>query len=161
MNSGVRQQVTQPCGTVIFQTEKEALAIVWAVECFHAYLYGGHFTLYTDCKPVELIFNKKRSQPPARIERWNLHLQEYNFTTVYTKGVENPSDFLSRHPSKVSSNNEQLTTEQCINFIAMHATPNAMSLSQIKQATKNDATLQKVIKFISKNYWKLTESFQQ
>ena len=34
------------------QTEKEALAIVWAVE---RYLYGGHFTLYTDCKPVQLI----------------------------------------------------------------------------------------------------------
>ena len=110
------------------QTEKEALAIVCAAECFHTYLYGGHFTLYTDCKPVELIFNNKRSRPPARIERWNLHLQEYNFTTVYTRGVENPSDFLLRHPSKVSSNHEQLTAEQYINFIAKHATPNAMSL---------------------------------
>ena len=131
------------------QTEKEALAIVWAAEHFHTYLYGGHFTLYTDCKPVELIFNNKRSRPPARIERWNLRLQEYNFTTVYTRGVENPSDFLSWHPSKVSSNHEQLTAEQYINFIAKHATPNAMSLSQIKQATKDDATLQKVIEFIS------------
>lgn len=37
------------------QTEKEALAIVWAVEHLHLYLYGGHFTLLTDCKPVELI----------------------------------------------------------------------------------------------------------
>ena len=32
-----------------------------------------------------------------------------------------------------------------------------MSLSQIKHATKDDATLQKVIEFISKNDWKLTE----
>ena len=139
------------------QTEKEALAIVWEADRFHTYLYGGHFTLYTDCKPAELIFNNKRTQPSAHIERWNLRLQEYNFTTVYTKGVENPSDFLSRHPFKVSSNNEQLTVEQYINFIATHATPNAMSLSQIKQATKDDATLQKVIEFISKNDWKLTE----
>ena len=107
------------------QIEREALAIVWAAECFHTYLYGGHFTLYTDCKPVELIFNNKRSQPPARIERWNLHLQEYNFTTIYTKGFENPSDFLSRHPSKGTSSNEQMTAEQYVNFIATHATPNA------------------------------------
>ena len=33
----------------------------------------------------------------------------------------------------------------------------AMSLSQIKQATKNDATLQKLIKFISNNDWRLKE----
>ena len=110
-----------------------------------------------DCKPVELIFNNKRSQPPARIERWNLRLQECNFTTVYTKGVENLSDFLSWHPSKVSFNNEQLRAEQYINFIATHATRNALSLSQIKQATKDDATLQKLIEFISKNDWKLTK----
>ena len=139
------------------QTEKEALAIVWAVERFHTYLYGGHFTLYTDCKPVELIFNNKRSQPPARIERWNLRLQEYNFTTVYTKGIENPSDFLSRHPSKEISNNEEQAAEQYVNFIATYATPNAMTLSEIKQATKDDATLQKVLELIHNNNWKLTE----
>ena len=71
------------------QTEKKALAIVWAVERLHLYLCGGHFTLVTDCKPVELILISK---PPARIERWNLRLQEYDFTIVHTKGVDNPSD---------------------------------------------------------------------
>ena len=70
------------------QTQREALAIVWAAERF---LYCA---LYTDCKPVELIFNKK-SQPLARNERWNLHLQEYNFTIIYMKGFENTSYFLS------------------------------------------------------------------
>ena len=116
------------------QTEREALAIVWAVEHFHTYLYGGHFTLYTDCKLVELIFNTKKSQPPASIKRWNLCLQEYSFTTVYTKGIENPSDFLSRHPFKEISDNEEQAAEQYVNFIATHATPNAMALSEIKQA---------------------------
>ena len=81
------------------QTEREALAIVWAVERLHVYLFGGHFTLLTDCKPIELILNNSKSKPPACIERWNLRLQEYNFTAVHTKGVDNPSDFLSRHPS--------------------------------------------------------------
>ncbi len=30
------------------QTKKEALAIVWSVERFHLFLYGGQFTLITN-----------------------------------------------------------------------------------------------------------------
>ena len=37
------------------QTEREALAIVWAMERLQIYLRGRKFTLYTDCKPIELI----------------------------------------------------------------------------------------------------------
>ena len=102
-------------------------------------------------KPVKVIFNSKKTQPPARIKRWNLCLQEYSFTTVYTKGIENPSDFLSRLPSKEISDNEEQSAEQYVNFIATNATPNAMTLSEIKQATKDDATLQKVIELIRNN----------
>ena len=105
------------------QTKREALAIVWAAERFHTYLYGGHFNMYTDCKPVELIFNNKKSQPPARIERWNLRLQKYNFTAIYKKDFENPSDFLSHHPSKETCSNEETTAEQYIYFVATHAIP--------------------------------------
>ena len=38
------------------QTEKEALAIVWAVEHFHLFLFGNEFTLVTDHKPLEVIY---------------------------------------------------------------------------------------------------------
>ena len=79
------------------QTEREALAIVWAVKRLHVYLYGEHFTLITDCKPVELILNNPQSRPPARIERRNLRLQNYDFDVSYTKGHHNPSDFLFCH----------------------------------------------------------------
>ena len=60
------------------QTEKEALAIVWACERFHVYLYGIEFKLYTDQKPLETIYSS-RSRPCARIERWILRLQPYKF----------------------------------------------------------------------------------
>ena len=76
------------------QTEREALAIVWAVERLHLYLYGSHFKLITDCKPVQLIFSNPKSKPPPRIERWNLRLQGYDFEIVHTEGSQNPSDFL-------------------------------------------------------------------
>jgi hypothetical protein len=52
------------------QTEKEALVIVWGIEHFHLYLYGAPFILYTDHKPLELIYANPLSKPPARIEKW-------------------------------------------------------------------------------------------
>ena len=101
------------------QTEKEALAIVWAIERLHLYLYGKQFTLYTDCKPVQMIFSNARSKPPARIERWNLRLQGYNFRIVYTKGNQNPSDFLSRHTNITESKREEVMAEDYVNFLRM------------------------------------------
>uniref|UniRef100_A0ABD2X2W1 Reverse transcriptase domain-containing protein n=1 Tax=Trichogramma kaykai TaxID=54128 RepID=A0ABD2X2W1_9HYME len=61
------------------QTEKEALALVWAVEHFDIYLRGkDSFDLISDHKPLQVIFRPK-SKPCARIERWVLRLQSYNF----------------------------------------------------------------------------------
>lgn len=58
------------------QTVREALAIVWACEKFHVFLYGKDFVMVTDHKPLETIYSPK-SKPPARIERWALRLQPY------------------------------------------------------------------------------------
>ena len=140
------------------QTEREALAIVWAVERLHTYLYGEHFTLYTDCKPVELILNNPKSRPPARIERWNLRLQEYHFSAVHTKGQNNPSDFLSRHPSPEVSYSEEKAAERYVHFIAAHSTPKAMTLSEIRQATRADKTFQKIMELIRTNQWSMVQA---
>ncbi len=112
------------------QTEKEALAIVWAVEKLHIYLYGSHFRLITDCKPVQLIFDNPKSKSPARIERWNLRLQSYDFEVVHTRGSQNPSDFLSRHSIPDEEGKTSLA-EEYVHFLATNAVPKAVTLDEI------------------------------
>ena len=70
------------------QTEKEALALVWSVEKFHMYLYGKSFELVTDHRPLEVIF-LTTSNPCARIQRWVLRLQSYEYTVIYKPGKNN------------------------------------------------------------------------
>ncbi|PFX23411.1 Transposon Ty3-I Gag-Pol polyprotein [Stylophora pistillata] len=66
------------------QTEKEALTLVWACERFNIYVYGRKFELETDHKPFECIFGRL-SKPSARIERWVLRLQGYDYREAVTE----------------------------------------------------------------------------
>lgn len=77
------------------QTEKEALALVWAVERHHFYVYGRVFDLITDHRALEVIFGPK-SRPCARIERWVLRLQSYKYNIIYKPGRSNIADPFSR-----------------------------------------------------------------
>ena len=108
------------------QTEKEALAIVWGIEHFHLYLYGAPFTLYTDHKALELIFANPLSKPPARIERWLLRLQEYDFNVLYTaRNKKTPADFLSQHPTEGRKSKHNIA-EEYIYFVTTVAVPHKM-----------------------------------
>ena len=75
------------------QTEREALAVVWACEHLHLYVYRKPITIYTDHKPLVTIYGNPSSKPPARIERWALRLQPYQITVKYRRGETNPADY--------------------------------------------------------------------
>lgn len=48
-------------------TEKELLAIINTVEHFRPYLYGREFTIYTDRRPLQWLFNCKN--PSSKLVR--------------------------------------------------------------------------------------------
>ena len=120
------------------QTEKEALALVWACERFHPFLYGVEFELLTDHRRLEFIYSP-RSKPSACIERWVLRLQPYRYTVHYIKGCKNITNSLSLllPKSDVKSATQNIGQEY-IRFVASEATPHAMTTREIERASEND-----------------------
>ena len=138
------------------QTEREALGVLFACEHFNLYVYGAKFTIITDHKPLERIFSNPASRSNARLERWALKLQPYHFTITYSPGKTNPADYLSRHPlATTHPSTATKRAEQYIAFLADHATPRALTVEEVKQSTRDDPTLQAVIKAIHDNSWQI------
>lgn len=92
-------------------TERECLALVWAVRHFRCYLYGRRFRLVTDCQPLKWLMNVK--DPSSRLSRWNLQLQEYDFEIIHKPGNAHANaDALSRAPVVANGNLCRLSTLQ-------------------------------------------------
>jgi hypothetical protein len=129
------------------------LAVVWGVEQFHLYVYGSHFQIITDHKPLLGIFKTQKPATP-RMDRWKLRLMPYNCQLQYRPGKDNPADFMSRHPKPVNFINEtENLAELYANYVCSNAIPKAMTREELKLETKLDPLLQKVVTAIAINNW--------
>lgn len=84
------------------QIEREALGIIFGVRCFHSYLYGCHFTLLTDHRPLTTTLSPSKaisSMAAARLQQWALLLEAHNYTIKYRGAADHGNvDDLSRLP---------------------------------------------------------------
>ena len=77
--------------------ELESLAVAWVMEKFHHFLYGNHFILETDQKPLETILSRSLNQAMPRLQRILIRTFPYNFSVCYLPGLKNQlADCLSR-----------------------------------------------------------------
>lgn len=75
--------------------EKELLAVHFAITQLRPYIYGRHFVVESDHKPLVYLYNLKN--PSSRLSRLRLDLEEYDFEIQYIKGKDNViADALSR-----------------------------------------------------------------
>ena len=131
------------------QIEKEALSLVFGVSKFHSYLYGRHFTLVTDHKPLTCIFGPKKGVPTiaaARLQRWALKLSAYSYTIRFCCTNEHSNaDGLSRLP--LNHIPVGYTPEPAVfNLQQIHSLP--VTATKLAVATRTDALLSKVYRFI-------------
>uniref|UniRef100_A0A803SS84 Gypsy retrotransposon integrase-like protein 1 n=1 Tax=Anolis carolinensis TaxID=28377 RepID=A0A803SS84_ANOCA len=135
------------------QIEKELLAVVYAVQKFHQYVFGKMVLVQTDHKPLESIYKKPIGSAPARLQRMLLQLQKYQLNFVYTPGkLMYLADTLSRatvdHPGSQENpiGDEKVIYE--VNTLAMH--PDKMGL--IQEATKRDPQLRMIQTYLNQGW---------
>ena len=142
------------------QLDKEALAIIFGVKKFHQYLSGRKFTIHSDHKPLQHIFDENRPVPTmssARIQRWALTLSAYNYTIEYKPGSQHANaDLLSRlplpdHPAKVL-----VPSETVLTMDRLQTTP--ITAKQIKQWTRRDPILSQVLDRVLSGWPRTTEA---
>ncbi|XP_053690785.1 uncharacterized protein K02A2.6-like [Sabethes cyaneus] len=117
------------------QTDKEALATVWAVKKFFHYLYARKFTLITDHKPLTQILHPEKSLPTlciSRMANYADYLAHFNFDVVYKPTSQNTNaNYCSRIPNQ--------TVQSDVNRLSLHEGRNnedefeQFSLHQIQQ----------------------------
>ena len=145
------------------QLEKEALSLVYGVKKFHQYLYGRHFTLVTDHKPLTAILGSKKGVPSlaaARLQCWALLLSAYSYDIQFkpTQSHGNADGF-SRLPLNGQLIPSTLGAASIFNIAQVQFLP--VTFQQIKMETKQDPTLSSISSFVS-NGWpnKITDDLK-
>ena len=128
------------------QIEKEALALVNGVKKFHQFLFGRHFILVTDHKPLTTILGPKKGLPTlaaARLQRWAMFLSNYRYDLEFRKTERHcNADGFSRLPLPDTECNEE-DVAYVFNHSQIAMLP--VDAAKLRKATRVDPVLSKVL----------------
>ena len=138
--------------------EKEAYAIMYAVQKLDYYLNGAVFMIKTDHKPLKYLLEAEWTN--KKIQQWALKLSGYNCRIEYLVGKDNTcADLLSRIPEQLEAESIHLEPgvddrAYQVNVLNAHTLENRPSLEIDKAeglATLSDPHWREVIESGQKN----------
>ncbi|UYV67003.1 K02A2.6-like, partial [Cordylochernes scorpioides] len=132
------------------QTEKEALAIVFATSKLRQYLFGRKFVLKSDHKALTTVFGNKRLLPPLianRLHRWALELSNFDFDIRYTnRDTMLCADAFSRLPLEEINSREDNIDLVTHDISFLNVTP--LDHLIIEEETNKDPVLNKLKEYL-------------
>ena len=130
--------------------ELKSLAVAWAMEKFHHFLYGNEFVLETDQKPLEAILLKSLNQATPRLQCILIGTFHYHFKVRYIPGLRNHvADCLSR----LGFQKDTISLPKLhVNQITSQLKARSDSLHNLKIATQDDDKLP-ILKHIIQQGW--------
>jgi len=134
------------------QLDREGLSIVWAVKKMSDYIYGRHFTLVTDNRPIAAILSPNKATPPmvaARLQRWSSFLSGYDYTIEQRSTHKHANaDFLSRFPLPIRQKPKEVTVSAIDGFFEEQFEALPVTASMIRRHTRTDTELSQVFEFV-------------
>ena len=105
------------------EIHKETSAIMSGPKRLHLYLYGCHFTIFSDHKPLEQVFGPKTAIPSLaarRLQRWAIILSVFNYSIKFFLSKQNAVCDASRLPLPSTLNEEDATYRRTPGSLVTH-----------------------------------------
>ena len=132
------------------QIEKEMLAICFACQKFHQYIYGKSIDVHSDHRPLESILKKPIGKASPRLQRMMLQLQRYTLNVRYVPGkLMYVADTLSR--AYITGDAECGTPEDMevlVHSLVENLRATIDKLEEFRRAFANDEVMQKLKQYI-------------